>query len=133
MVIEGNMAKKNSIIVYKNDVALITGDAVQGKFPITFVATPATATKPMVLGTQNVRAKDFILLHEGPAASLDAVIDFAAKNVPADGYLTGAAGVCDGGKQGAQCDSSGDGASAGEGASAASENALYTQIKEAYE
>src|SRR5574344_1744763 len=114
MVIEGNMAKKNSIIVYKNDVALITGDAVQGKFPITFVATPATATKPMVLGTQNVRAKDFILLHEGPATSLDAVIDFAAKNVPADGYLTGAAG-------------------ASASSSAASENALYTQIKEAYE
>lgn len=77
------MIKTNSVILYKNDVAVVTGDGVQGKYPIRFVNTAATATKPAVYGTQNVRQKDFILLHEGPASSLEQVIAFAQANVPA--------------------------------------------------
>lgn len=76
------MVKKNSVVLYKNDAAVVTDDIVQGKFGIRFCTTPATATKPAVYGTQNVRAKDFILLHEGPASSLENVLAFAAKNVP---------------------------------------------------
>jgi len=77
------MVKANSVILYKNDAAVVTGDCVQGKYAIRFCVTKATATKPAVYGTQNVRAKDFILLHEGPSSSLENVIAFAEKNIPA--------------------------------------------------
>src|SRR5574344_669376 len=76
------MVKVNSVVLYKNDAAVVTSDAVQGKYAIRFCTVPASATKPAVYGTQNVRAKDFILLHEGPASSLENVLSFAQKNVP---------------------------------------------------
>lgn len=78
------MVKTNSVILYKNNAAVVTGDAVQGKFPVRFCTTPATQTKPAVYGTQNIRQKDFILLHEGPCSSLENVLSFAEENKVAD-------------------------------------------------
>lgn len=74
------LLKTNSVVLYKNEVAVITGDCVNGKYPIRFRTQRATATKNAVYGTQNVRTKDFVILHKGPVSSLENVLDFADKN-----------------------------------------------------
>ena len=61
------LVKEKAVVLYKNEAAIISGACVNGKNPIKFRTQPATATKPAVYGTQNVRMKDFVLLHEGPA------------------------------------------------------------------
>ncbi|MBB5217852.1 RNB domain-containing ribonuclease [Treponema rectale] len=78
------MIKSNSVVVYKNAPAIVTGDAVNGKFPVKFLSVPATQTKKAVWGEQNVRPKDVLVLHEGPASSLEKVLDFAEKNSPSE-------------------------------------------------
>ena len=67
------MIKKNSVVLYKNDAALVTDSPSGGKFPIQF-----PTQKAGVYSTQNVREKDVVLLHEGPASSLKAVLDKAS-------------------------------------------------------
>lgn len=74
--------KKNSLVLYKNSCAIVNSEEIQGKFSIQFMQTPATATKKAVYATQNVRAKDVFLLHEGPVSSLEKVLLFAQQNVP---------------------------------------------------
>lgn len=76
------MLKKNALVLYKNSCAVVSSEELQGKFSIQFLQTPATATKKAVYGTQNVRAKDVVLLHEGPVTSLDKALLFAQENVP---------------------------------------------------
>lgn len=71
--------KENAVILYKNEAAIVTGSCANGKYPIKFRTQTASATKPAVYGTQNVRTKDFVVLHEGPASSLEAVLAFADK------------------------------------------------------
>ncbi|MBO4319686.1 MAG: RNB domain-containing ribonuclease [Treponema sp.] len=67
------MIKKNSIVLYKNDAALVTDSPSGGKFPIQF-----SGQKAGTFSTQNVREKDVILLHEGPASSFKTVLDKAS-------------------------------------------------------
>lgn len=76
------MLKKNALVLYKNSCAVVSSEELQGKFSIQFLQTPATATKKAVYGTQNVRAKDVVLLHEGPVTSLEKALLFAQENVP---------------------------------------------------
>lgn len=76
------MIKVNSLVIYKNNAALVTEDAGNGKFTVLYRTTPATQTKPAVYATQSVRAKDIILLHEGPVASLEKALEFCGKECP---------------------------------------------------
>ena len=71
---------KNSLVLYKNQCALIT-DRDGDKYIIRFCTQPATpGGKKAVYGEQKVREKDVVLLHEGPASSLDAVLAFNASD-----------------------------------------------------
>ncbi|MCR5763068.1 MAG: RNB domain-containing ribonuclease [Treponema sp.] len=72
--------KEKAVVLYKNEAAIVTGACANGKYPIKFRTQAATATKPAAYGTQNVRIKDFVVLHKGPASSLEAVLDFADKH-----------------------------------------------------
>ena len=72
------MVKANSLVLYKNTVAVVLSED-KGKFSIKYRSVPATATKAAQFAEQSVRAKDFILLHEGPA-SLDKVLDLADRD-----------------------------------------------------
>lgn len=81
------MIKKNSLVIYKNSAALITQEASNGKFTVKYLSSPQTQTKKAVYTEQSVRPKDIILLHEGPASSLEEVLDFAQKNSPAEDKL----------------------------------------------
>ena len=74
------LVNEKTVVLYKNDVAVITGSCTNGKYPIKYRTQPATSTKPAVYGSQNVRMKDFVVLHEGPVSSLEAVLDFADKH-----------------------------------------------------
>ncbi len=76
------MIKVNSLVIYKNNAALVTEDAGNGKFTVKYRSTPATQTKPAVYSTQNVRTKDIILLHEGPVTSLEKALEFSEKECP---------------------------------------------------
>ena len=76
------MIKVNSLVIYKNNAALVTEDAGNGKFTVQYRSTPATQTKPAVYSTQNVRTKDIILLHEGPVTSLEKALEFSEKECP---------------------------------------------------
>ena len=76
------MIKVNSLVIYKNNAALVTEDAGNGKFTVKYRLTPATQTKPAVYSTQNVRTKDIILLHEGPVTSLEKALEFSEKECP---------------------------------------------------
>ncbi|MCR5217393.1 RNB domain-containing ribonuclease [Treponema sp.] len=78
------MIKKNSLVLYKNSAALVTEEAANGKFTVKFLSVPATQTKKAVYGEQSVRPKDILLLHEGPASSLEAALDFAEQNAPSE-------------------------------------------------
>ena len=68
------MIAKNSVVLYKKNPALIietTGD----KFTIQYCSQPATPTgKKAVYATQKVREKDFVVLSEDKASSIDAVL-----------------------------------------------------------
>lgn len=67
---------KNSLVLYKNQCALVT-DRDGDKYLIRFCSQPATASgKKAVYGEQKVREKDVVLLHEGPASSLESVLAF---------------------------------------------------------
>lgn len=76
------MIKVNSLVIYKNNAALVTEDAGNGKFTVKYRSTPATQTKTAVYSTQNVRTKDIILLHEGPVTSLEKALEFSEKECP---------------------------------------------------
>lgn len=76
------MIKNKSLVIYKNDVALVSGEVSGGKFTVQYRTQAATGTKKAVYATQSVREKDVALLHEGPAASLENVLDSAEKSAP---------------------------------------------------
>ena len=76
------MIKPNSLVIYKNTAAVVLSVGENNKFSIKFQSVPATATKPAVYETQNVRAKDILLLNEGPASSLESVLKFAVEKCP---------------------------------------------------
>jgi len=66
---------KNSVVLYKSTVAVVM-DRDGDKYQIRFCSQPATATgKKAVYGEQKVREKDVILLHEGPCASLEKILE----------------------------------------------------------
>ena len=74
---------KNSVVLYKSSIAVVE-DRDGDKFVIKFCSQPATATgKKAVYGQQKVRAKDIVLLHEGPCSSLEKVLAFSDDNVEA--------------------------------------------------
>lgn len=81
------MLKNKSIVLYKNDVALVSGEPSGGKFTIQYRTSPASGTKKAVYATQSVREKDIVLLHEGPAASLENILDNAEKSAPSQDEL----------------------------------------------
>ena len=72
------MVKANSLVLYKNTVAIVLSED-KGKFSIKYRSLPATGSKPAQFAEQSVRAKDFILLHEGPA-SLEKALDAADRD-----------------------------------------------------
>lgn len=71
------MIKTNSLVLYKNTAAVVTAEPVNGKYTIRYRTVLATQTKPAQYGTQSVRSKDFILLHEGPVSTLETVLKIA--------------------------------------------------------
>ncbi len=74
---------KLSLVLYKNQPAVIT-DRDGDKYIIRFCSQPATpGGKKAVYGEQKVREKDFILLHEGPCSSLEAVLAFSDSSISA--------------------------------------------------
>lgn len=79
-----NIISTNTVVLYKGTAAVITDKSANGKFPIKFRSTPATATKPAVYSTQTVRFKDFVILSEGVASSLENVLAFADKSAPVE-------------------------------------------------
>lgn len=80
---------KNSLVLYKSVPAVVI-DRDGDKYIIKFCTQPATSTgKKAVYGEQKVREKDVVLLHEGPVASLEKVLDSA-------GGVAGSAGTADG-------------------------------------
>ena len=74
--------KNKSVVLYKKDAAVVCGEVSNGKFPIQFRTSEATQTKKAVYGNQSVREKDVILLHEGPASSLEKVLENAETKSP---------------------------------------------------
>ena len=76
------MVKVNSLVLYKNNLALVIGEE-KGKFSIKFQSAAATLSKAAVFSTLNVRSKDFILLDEGPA-SLEKSLAFAQANASSE-------------------------------------------------
>ena len=70
------MINSKSLVLYKKQPAAVTETGE--KFSIEFCTAPATPTgKKAQYGTQKVRDKDIILLHEGPISSLEAVLTAA--------------------------------------------------------
>ncbi|WP_294430663.1 RNB domain-containing ribonuclease [uncultured Treponema sp.] len=68
--------KKNSVVIYKNQPALV-GERDGDKFLVNWCVSRATASgKKAVYASQKVREKDVFLLCEGEASSLDAVLDY---------------------------------------------------------
>lgn len=66
--------KKNSVVLYKNSVAIVQ-DIADDKFTIKYLQQPATSTgKKAVYGEQKVRQKDIVLLHIGPFSSEEKVL-----------------------------------------------------------
>ena len=74
--------KTNTLVLYKNIPAVVTAEPVNGKYAIRFMQTPATASKSAVFATQNVRIKDFVVLHEGPVSNIDTVLKIASSISP---------------------------------------------------
>lgn len=77
----------NSLVLYKNDVALVTEVSPSGKYTVSFRVAAGTATKGASYSTQSVRAKDIVLLHEGKASSLEAVLKLAEEIAPSEDEL----------------------------------------------
>ena len=74
------MVTKNSVVLYKKNPALIT-EIAGDKFTIQYCTQPATPTgKKAVYATQKVREKDFAVLSEEKASSIDAVLALSADN-----------------------------------------------------
>ncbi len=72
---------KNSLVLYKNFLAIIK-DFEGDKFLIRFCTQPATSTgKKAVYAEQKVREKDIVLLHEGPASSLENALSYSDSNI----------------------------------------------------
>ena len=68
---------KSSVVIYKNLPALV-GERDGDKFLVDWCVSRATSTgKKAVYASQKVREKDVILLCEGAASSIDALLDFA--------------------------------------------------------
>lgn len=71
------MIQKNSVVLYKNQCAVVTeidGD----KYVIQYCSAPATPSgKKAQYGSQKVRDKDIILLHSGPVSQIDTLLSFA--------------------------------------------------------
>lgn len=75
--------EKGSLVIYKTQPALVleAGD----KYTIQFQTSPATSTgKKAQYGTQKVRDKDVMLLHEGPVQSLETVLNRAESSAVTD-------------------------------------------------
>ena len=67
------MISKNSVVLYKKNPALIV--EIGDKYTIQYCTQPATATgKKAIYATQKVRDKDFAVLSEEKATSIDAVL-----------------------------------------------------------
>lgn len=74
------MIKVNAIVLYKGQCAVVTG--LEGdKYSIEYKADKKKDNK--ALASQKVRGKDIILLHEGPAPKLDAILSFHDDAIPA--------------------------------------------------
>ncbi|MBR1640145.1 MAG: RNB domain-containing ribonuclease [Treponema sp.] len=73
---------KNSLVLYKSFLALVCerdGD----KYQIKFCTQPASpGGKKAIYGEQKVREKDVVLLHEGPASSLENALSFTDEKIP---------------------------------------------------
>ena len=76
------MIKNKSLVLYKNEAALVCSEITGGKFTVQYRSQAATGTKKAVYATQNVREKDVVLLHEGPAKSLEEILENAEKTAP---------------------------------------------------
>ena len=73
---------KNSLILYRSFLAIVL-DRDGDKYQIKFCTQVATASgKKAVYGEQKVREKDVVLLHEGPASSLEQVLSFSDSAIP---------------------------------------------------
>ena len=76
--------KKNSVVIYKNQPALV-GERDGDKYFVNWCVSRATASgKKAVYASQKVREKDVILLCESEASSIDTLLDFA-ESALADG------------------------------------------------
>ena len=77
------MINSKALVLYKKQPAVVTETGE--KYTIEFCTAPATPTgKKAQYGTQKVRDKDIILLHEGPISSLEAVLSAADNAAVAD-------------------------------------------------
>lgn len=69
--------KKNTVVLYKNSVAVIN-DIEADKYIIKYCSQPASPTgKKAVYNEQKVREKDLVVLHEGPVSSLEKLLSFS--------------------------------------------------------
>ena len=72
---------KNSLVLYKNQPAVVM-DRDGDKYLIRFCTQPATPSgKKAVYGEQKVREKDVVLLHEGPCTSLETVLNYSKDGI----------------------------------------------------
>ena len=72
---------KNSVVLYKNSVAVVT-EIESDKYVIKYCSQPTSPTwKKAVYNEQKVREKDFVVLHEGPVSSLEKLISFSDENI----------------------------------------------------
>ncbi len=70
------MISEKSLVIYKNQCAVVLSSE-NDKYLIRYCSVPATSTGKKAQYTEvKVRDKDIILLHKGPASSLDAVLSF---------------------------------------------------------
>ncbi|MCR5188888.1 MAG: RNB domain-containing ribonuclease [Treponema sp.] len=73
---------KNSLVLYKSTVAIVLNQDGD-KYQIKFCSQPASpGGKKAIYGEQKVREKDVLLLHQGPASSLENVLAFSDENIP---------------------------------------------------
>lgn len=69
--------KKNAVVIYKNACAL-AGDSEGDKFMVSWCVSRGTPSgKKANYASQKVRNRDVIVLCEGPASNLDAMLDYA--------------------------------------------------------
>ena len=72
------MLSVNSLVLYKNNGAVVAADDGNGKWTVKFRSVPATATKPAQYSTQSVRTKDFVFLAE-KVSGIEKVLEIADK------------------------------------------------------